>query len=71
MPAHNLMECSDNYSKTSVSLYQYYRDESNATLPDSESFKSKVKITGSNTNDGNKKDIETAVTLKYLCLENA
>ena len=28
MPMYNLMEYSDNYSKTSGSLWQYYRDES-------------------------------------------
>ena len=27
MPIYNLMWCSDNYSKTSGSLWQYYRDE--------------------------------------------
>ena len=27
MPMHNLIEYSDNYSKTSGSLWQYYRDE--------------------------------------------
>ena len=27
MPVHNLIECSDNYSKTSGSLWHYYRDE--------------------------------------------
>ena len=29
MPMYNLIECSDNYSKTSGRLWQYYRDESN------------------------------------------
>ena len=33
---------------------------------DSESFKSKVKITGKNPNDGNTKDVEIIVPLKYL-----
>ena len=28
MPIYNLIEYSDNYSKTSGSLYQYFRDES-------------------------------------------
>ena len=27
MPVHNLIEYSDNYSKTSGSLWHYYRDE--------------------------------------------
>ena len=45
MPMYNLIEYSDNYSKTSGSLWKYYRDEPNDNLTDSESFKSKVKIT--------------------------
>ena len=31
---YNLIEYSDNYSKTFGSLWQYYRDESNANLTD-------------------------------------
>ena len=46
MPMYNLFEYSDNYSKTSGSLYQYYKDDPNDNLADSESFKYKVKITG-------------------------
>ena len=46
MPMYNLIECSDNYSKTSGSLWQYYKDDPNDNLADSESFKYKVKITG-------------------------
>ena len=46
MPLYNLLEYSDNYAKTSESLRQYYRDEPNDNLADSESFKSKIKITG-------------------------
>ena len=46
MPMYNLIEYSDNYSKTSGILWQYYRDEPNNNLADSESFKSKTKITG-------------------------
>ena len=52
---YNLIEYSDNYSKISEDLRQYYIDEPNATYTDSESFKSKVKITGSTLNYGNKK----------------
>ena len=46
MPMYNLIEYSDNYVKTSGSLWQYYRDEPNNNLANSESFKFKVKITG-------------------------
>ena len=35
-------------------------------MSDSESFKSKVKITGKTPNDGNTKDVEIIVPLKYL-----
>ena len=66
MPMYNLIEYSDNYAKTSRSLYQYYKDEPNNNLADSESFKSKVKITGKTPADGNTKDMEIIVRLKYL-----
>ena len=62
---YDLIEYSDNYSKTSGSLWQYYKDDPNNNLTDSESFKSKVKITGK-TPDGNTKDVEIIVPLKYL-----
>ena len=45
MPMYNLIEYNDNYAKTSGGLWQYYRDEPNDNLADSESFKSKIKIT--------------------------
>ena len=44
MLMYNLIEYSDNYSKTSGSFWKYYRDEPNNNLIDS--FKSKIKITG-------------------------
>ena len=66
MPMYNLIEYSDNYSKTSGSLWQYYKDDPNDNLANSESFKYKVKITGKTPNDGNTKDIEIIVPLKYL-----
>ena len=65
IPMHNLIECSDNW-KTSESLCQYYKHEPNYNLPDSESFKSKIKITGNTPADGNAKDAEIIVSLKYL-----
>ena len=40
IPMYNLIEYSDNYSKTSESLWQCYKDDPN------DSFKSKTKITG-------------------------
>ena len=55
MPMHNLIEYSDNYSKTFESLWQHYENEPNDILADSESFKCKVKITGNTPNNSNKK----------------
>ena len=46
MPMYNLIEYIENYSKTSGSLWQYYKDDPNNNMTDSESFKLKVKITG-------------------------
>ena len=66
MPMYNLIEYSDNYSKTSGSLWKYYKGDPNDNLTDSESFKFKVKITGKTPNNGNTKDVEIIVTLKYL-----
>ena len=66
MPMYNLIEYSDNYAKTSGSLWQYYRDEPNDNLANSESFKFKVKITGKTPAAGNEKDVEIMVSLKYL-----
>ena len=63
---YNLIKYSDNHSKTSGSLWQYYKDEPNDNLAYSESFKSKVKITGKTPDDGNTKDVEIIVPLKYL-----
>ena len=66
MPMCNLIKYSDNYSKTSGSLWQYYKDDLNDNLTDSGSFKSKVKITGNTPAAGNTKDVEIIVPLKYL-----
>ena len=62
----NLNEYSDNYLKTSGSSWQYYKDEPNDNLTDSESLKSKVKITGKTSVNDNAKDVEIVVLLNYL-----
>ena len=70
LPIYNLIEYSNNYSKTSESLWEYYRDGPALTdagaldnFPgDSVSFKYKQKITGG---DGTK-NVEIMVPLKYL-----
>ena len=66
MPMYNLIEYSDNYSKTLGSLFQYSKDFPNDNLARSESFKHKVKITEKIPADGNTKDVEIIVPLKYL-----
>ena len=71
MPTYNLIEYSDNYSKTSWSLWQYHTDEpftENTDIPDNldtTSFKYKQNITNQTGNNGTK-DIQTIVPLKYL-----
>ena len=66
MPVYNLIEYSKNYSKTSGGLWQYYRDEPNDDITESESFKYKTKIIGKNPDAGNTKDVKIAIPLKYL-----
>ena len=68
MPMYNLIEYSDNYAKTSGSLWQYFRDEpdDNDDMDESKSLKSKIKITGKTPNNGNEKDVEIIVPIKYL-----
>ena len=65
----NLIEYSDICSKTSGgSLSRYCRDESNTTITDSESFNFKETITRRNSISGNTKDVEVAVSIKYLSI---
>ena len=75
MPMYNLIECSDNYAKTTGSLWQYCKDIPARNANDdivifadgntTDSFNCKVKITGRTGNDGTK-DVEIMVPLKYL-----
>ena len=76
MPMYNLIEYSDNYSKTSGSLWQYCKEipavnnaenfvdfnGANAT----DSFNFKTKITGQTNNNGRIDNVEIMVPLKYL-----
>ena len=66
MPMYNLIEYSDNYSKLSAILRQYYRDDPNNTITQSQSFKHMVKLTGKNPAAGKTKDVKIAVSLEYL-----
>ena len=53
MPTYNLIEYSNNYSKTSGSLWQYYKDDPNDSIANSESSKYEVSITGKTPKNGN------------------
>ena len=66
MPMYKLIEYSGNYSKTSGCLWQYYKDDPNDNITESELFKSKTRITGRTPAAGNTKDVEIIVPLKYL-----
>ena len=66
IPMYDVIEYSDSYSKTSGSLWQYYRDGPDDNIIKSKSLKSKVKITGKTFAAGNTKDAKIAVPLKYL-----
>ena len=75
MPMYNLKEYSDNYARTSGSLWQYCKDipaqNANYVIVDftggntTDSFNFKAKITGQIGNDG-AKNVEIMVPLKYL-----
>ena len=76
MPMYNLIEYSDNYSKTSGGFWQYGKqipavdnagnivafNEANVTS----SFNFKTEITGQTDNDGRIDNVEIMVPLKYL-----
>ena len=57
MPIYNFIEYRDNYSKTSGSLWQYYKDDPNDNTVQSESFKFKINITGKTPEADNKRDV--------------
>ena len=71
------MEYSDNYSKTSGSLWQYCKDipavNNDGDIVDfnganaTDSFNFKTKITGQTDNNRRIDNVEIMVPLKYLC----
>ena len=75
MPMYNLIEYSDNYSKISGSLWQYFKDiptvDNNNAIFNftdinlTDSFNFKVKITGQAGDDGTK-NVKITVLLSYL-----
>ena len=76
MPMYNLIEYTNNYSKTSGCLWQYYKDmpavNNNGNIVDftstntTDSFKFEIKITGQTNDDGEINGVEIMVPLKYL-----
>ena len=76
MPMYNLIEYSDNYSKTSGSLWQYCKDipavNNDGNIVDfnganaNDLFNFKTKITGQTDNNGRIENVEIMVPLKYL-----
>ena len=76
LPMYNLIEYTDNYSKTSGSLWQYCKEilavnhegniiDFNGT-DETDSSKFKTKITGQTDNDGRIDNVEIMVPWKYL-----
>ena len=72
-----MLEYSKNYSKTTGSFWNYYRDEPNSglggnnnnvnySIKDSKSFDYKTSITGKLENNNTEKEFEIVVLLKYL-----
>ena len=76
MPMYNLIEYSDDYSKTSGSLWQYCKEipavNNDGDIVDfnganaTDSFNFKTKITGQTDNNGRIDNVEIMVPLKYL-----
>ena len=74
MSMYNLIEYSKNYSKTTGSLWNYYRDEPNSgavgdmnhSIRGSKSFVYKTSITGRLKGSNTEKEVEIAVLLKHL-----
>ena len=79
MPMYNLVEYSDNYSMTSGSLWNYYRNKLNDDANENVNnkinnnktianrfFEYETKLIGSTPDDNNISDAEVVVLLKYL-----
>ena len=74
MPMYNLIEHSKNYSKTTRSLWNYYRDEPNSgavgninySITGSKSFDYKTSITGRLEGKNTEKDVKVVVPLKHI-----
>lgn len=63
MPMIYLTDYSNNYARTSETLWQYYNFDANDNITDSESFKFQVSITRRTHSAGNTKDLKIAIRL--------
>ena len=77
MPIYNLLEYSNNYSKTTGSFWKHYRAEPNSgvggannninySINDSKSFYYKTSITGKLEGNNTEKEVQIVVPLKNL-----
>ena len=74
MSIYNLIECSKNYSKTTGSLQNYYRDDpsssavgdTNYSIKDSKSFDQGTNITGILEGNHTEKEVQIVLPIKYL-----
>ena len=71
MPMYNLIECSDNYSYSSGSLWGFKKDDvvNNTNVANDDnapSFKHKASVIGDTQTSGTKMGVKIAVPLKYL-----
>ena len=74
MPIYNLLEYNKNYSRTSGSLWNYYREEPNSSvknninysMKNSKFFDYKTSITGQLEGTDAEKNVKTVAPLKYL-----
>ena len=76
MPMYNLTEYSDNYSKTSGSLWQHCKDipavDDDGDIVsfngsnDTDSFNFKSKVIGKTNDDGDMENVEIMIPVKYL-----
>ena len=66
MPIYNLVEYSKYYSKTPVTLWNYFKAVSTDPLKDSEFFQYKESNTEKTANDWHTKKIEFSLPLEHL-----
>ena len=68
MPMISLTDYSNNYARTSETLWQCYNFDPNDNITQSESFNFQVSITIRTPYSGNTKDVQMAIPLQYLII---